>query len=530
MAETSSAATAAGRGARTAATHAVPIAILDFGSQYAQLIARRVRERHVYSEILRHDTPLAELRRRGVRGVILSGGPASVLSSGAPRPDPALLDSGIPVLGLCYGMEIVALMLGGRIERGTMREYGLAQVEVETAGDVLAGLHAFPAWMSHGDSVAELPADLVPLGRTAGCRFAAARHRTRPIYLLQFHPEVVHTQDEGKILDNFLFRVAGVEAGWTMENFAAAAVLKIREEAPEGTAICALSGGVDSSVAAVLAGEALGSRLISIFVDHGLLRAGEAEVVTRDLEDRFHLRVRHVNAADLFLERLAGIEDPEEKRKRIGAAFIEVFEEEARHLDGARYLIQGTLYPDVIESAAAGGPAATIKSHHNVGGLPEKMGLTLIEPLRELFKDEVRAVGRVLGIPESVLGRHPFPGPGLAVRVIGAVDRENLAVARRADDIFIKELHASGLYDTIWQAFAVLLPVKTVGVMGDERTYEQVIALRAVTSTDGMTADWGRLPLDFLGRVANRIVNEVPGVNRVVYDLSSKPPATIEWE
>jgi GMP synthase (glutamine-hydrolysing) len=508
----------------------VPIAILDFGSQYAQLIARRVRERHVYSEILQHDTPLAELRRRGVRGVILSGGPASVLSPGAPRPDPALLASDIPVLGLCYGMEIVALMLGGRIERGTMREYGLADVEVEAAGDVLAGLTAFPAWMSHGDSVVELPPDLVPIGRTASCRFAAARHRARPIYLLQFHPEVVHTQDQGKILDNFLFRVCRVEPGWTMENFAAAAVQQIRAEAPSGTAICALSGGVDSSVAAVLAGEALGPRLTSIFVDHGLNRAGDAEVVTGELEERFHLRVRHVDASALFLTRLAGIEDPEEKRKRIGAAFIEVFEEEARHLEGARYLIQGTLYPDVIESAAAGGPAATIKSHHNVGGLPETMGLELIEPLRELFKDEVRAVGRVLGIPESVLGRHPFPGPGLAVRVIGPVDRDNLAVARRADDIFIQSLRASGLYDTVWQAFAVLLPVKTVGVMGDERTYEQVIALRAVTSTDGMTADWARLPLDFLGRVANRIVNEVPGVNRVVYDLSSKPPATIEWE
>ncbi len=530
MAQTGSSAAIAGQRGGVSGIQTVPIAILDFGSQYAQLIARRVRERHVYCEILRHDAPVAELKARGVGGVILSGGPASVLSPEAPRPDPDLLASDLPILGLCYGMEIVALMLGGRIERGTAREYGLSRLAVDVEGEVLRGLTSFPAWMSHGDSVVELPTELIPLGHTESCRFAAVRHRHRPIFLLQFHPEVAHTQDEGKILDNFLFAICGVEPGWTMENFAAAAVQSIREQAPEGRAICALSGGVDSSVAAVLAAEALGPRLSCIFVDHGLLRAGEAEMVTRELEERYHLQVRHVDAANLFLSRLAGIEDPEEKRKRIGAAFIQVFEEEAKHLDDARYLVQGTLYPDVIESAAAGGPAATIKSHHNVGGLPEKMGLRLIEPLRELFKDEVRAVGRVLGIPESVIGRHPFPGPGLAVRVIGAVDRENLAVARQADAIFIEELRTSGLYSEVWQAFSVLLPVRTVGVMGDERTYEQVIALRAVTSTDGMTADWARLPLDFLARVANRIVNEVKGVNRVVYDLSSKPPATIEWE
>ena len=510
--------------------HTVPIAILDFGSQYSQLIARRVRERRVYCEILPHHTPVEQLRALGTRGVILSGGPASVLTPSAPRPDPRLVESGLPVLGLCYGMEILALMLGGRIDRGATREYGLARVEVTDEGEILRGLSSFPAWMSHGDSVTELPSELLPLGRTEGCSFAAARHRHLPIYLLQFHPEVAHTKDQGKILNNFLFNICGAQPSWTMENFAARAVQAIRDQVPEGTALCALSGGVDSAVAAVLAQKALGDRLICVFVDHGLLRAGEAEGVTRDLEQGFGLRVRHVNAAAPFLERLAGVADPEEKRKRIGAAFIEVFEDVARELPGARTLIQGTLYPDVIESAGVGGPAATIKSHHNVGGLPASMGFRLVEPLRELFKDEVREVGRVLGLPESVLGRHPFPGPGLAVRVLGPVDRETLEIARRADAISVGELRASGLYDQVWQAFAVLLPVRTVGVMGDERTYEQVVALRAVTSTDGMTADWARLPLDFLGRVAGRIVNEVPGVNRVVYDFSSKPPATIEWE
>jgi GMP synthase (glutamine-hydrolysing) len=516
--------------ARAQTRRPLPIAILDFGSQYSQLIARRVREQHVYCEILPHDTQVAELEARGVRGVILSGGPASVLEPGAPRPDPALLTSGIPVLGLCYGMEVVVAMMGGRVERRTMREYGLAQFEVAERGELLGDLERFPAWMSHGDAVVELPPDFMPLGRTGATALAGARSRNRPIYLLLFHPEVAHTRDGGQILANFLFRICGVEGDWTMENFVAGAVERIRQVAPAGGAICALSGGVDSSVAAVLAAQALGPRLTCVFVDHGLLRAGEAELVNRELEERFHLRVLHVEAGDRFLDRLRGIEDPEVKRKRIGAEFISVFEDEARTMDDVRYLVQGTLYPDVIESAGVGGPAAKIKTHHNVGGLPETMGLTLIEPLRELFKDEVRAVGRVLGIPSVVLGRHPFPGPGLAVRVIGPVDEENVALVRAADAIFIEELRSAGLYDQVWQAFAVLLPVRTVGVMGDERTYEQVIALRAVTSTDGMTADWAELPLEFLGRVANRIVNEVRGVNRVVYDLSSKPPATIEWE
>jgi GMP synthase (glutamine-hydrolysing) len=508
----------------------LPIAILDFGSQFTQLIARRVRERHVYCELLPFDTKVAELEARQVQGVILSGGPASVLAPGAPRPDPALFESDIPVLGLCYGMEIATLMLGGRVERGMSREYGLAQFEVAAPGEILEGLSGFSAWMSHGDSVVELPKDFILLGRTASCALAAARHRERPIYLLLFHPEVAHTKDGGQVLSNFLFRICGVRPDWTMENFAAGAVERIRAAAPTGRAICALSGGVDSSVAAVLAAQALGSRLTCVFVDHGLMRASESEIVTRELEERFQLDVKHVDASERFLSRLRGVSDPEEKRKRIGADFIAVFEAEAAELEDVRYLVQGTLYPDVIESAAIGGPAVTIKTHHNVGGLPEAMGLSLIEPLRELFKDEVREVGKVLGIPPAVLGRHPFPGPGLAVRVLGPVTRENVALVRAADAIFIAELKQSGLYDRVWQAFAVLLPVNTVGVMGDERTYEQVIALRAVTSVDGMTADWAELPLEFLGGVANRIVNEVRGVNRVVYDLSSKPPATIEWE
>jgi len=515
---------------RSAHQDPLTIAILDFGSQYAQLIARRVRERHIYCELLPFDTPLAELKARGVKGVILSGSPASPLDPGAPRPDPALLHGDIPVLGLCYGMEIVVLMMGGRVERSTMREYGLAQFEVAEPGEILAGLGRFPAWMSHADSVVALPEDFVRLGSSDDLAFAAARHRERPLYLLQFHPEVAHTKDGGQVLSNFLFTICGLTPNWTMENFVAGAVQRIREAAPAGGVLCALSGGVDSSVAAVLAAQALGPRLTCVFVDHGLLRAGEAEMVTRELEERFHLTVKHVQAGERFLARLRGIADPEEKRKRIGNEFIAVFEAEAKALPDVRYLVQGTLYPDVIESARVGGPSVTIKTHHNVGGLPAKMGFTLIEPLRELFKDEVREVGKVLGIPPAVIGRHPFPGPGLAVRVLGPVTPENVAVVRAADAIFIAELRRAGLYDAVWQAFAVLLPVNTVGVMGDERTYEQVIALRAVSSVDGMTADWAELPLDFLGRVANRIVNEVRGVNRVVYDLSSKPPATIEWE
>ncbi len=512
--------------------HDVPIAILDFGSQYTQLIARRVRERHVYCEILRFDTPLARLQELGVRGVILSGSPASVLAPDAPMPDPALWTADLPILGLCYGMAAMTREFGGGVQPGHSREYGLARVEIVTpAAPLFDGLTAgFDAWMSHADSVTQLPPGFVPAAATPDCPFAAARHRERPLYMLQFHPEVAHTKDHGNILSNFVLEICGLDASWTMENLRASAVEQIRAQAPRGGVLCALSGGVDSSVAAVLAQEAVGDRLTSVFVDHGLLRQDEAATVTTELERRFGLRVRHVEASESFFARLAGVTDPEEKRKRIGHEFIEVFERESRQLDDIRFLVQGTLYPDVVESSAVAGPAAVIKSHHNVGGLPEKMGLELIEPLRELFKDEVRELGRVLEVPQAIIGRHPFPGPGLAVRVLGEVTPEKVAIARQADAIFIEELHARGLYDQIWQAFCVLLPVCTVGVMGDERTYERVVALRAVSSVDGMTADWSRLPDEALARISSRIVNEVRGINRVVYDVSSKPPGTIEWE
>ncbi len=509
----------------------LPIAILDFGSQYTQLIARRVRERQVYCEILPYHTPAKALAARGVRGVVLSGGPMSLLDPEAPLPDPALLELGVPLLGLCYGMGVLATLTGGRLARGSSREFGLARVQVrKPEAPIFGGLKSFQAWMSHGDSVVELPSNWQALAATDDCEFAAARHRTEPWYALQFHPEVAHTQDGGKLLDQFVYTICEAAPEWTMERLEETAVESIRRQAPAGGVLCALSGGVDSSVAAVLAHRAVGERLTCVFVDHGLLRQGEAETVTQALAERFGLKVIHAQRQALFLERLADVLDPEEKRQRIGHTFIEVFEQEAVKLDGIRYLVQGTLYPDVIESAGVLGPASTIKSHHNVGGLPERMGLELIEPLRELFKDEVRELGRVLAIPESIIGRHPFPGPGLAIRIMGPVTPESLAIVRQADHIFIEELRTRRLYDEVWQALCVLLPVQTVGVMGDERTYERIIALRAVTSVDGMTADWARLPAEALSRIAGRIVNEVRGVNRVVYDLSSKPPATIEWE
>ena len=512
--------------------HDVPIAILDFGSQYTQLIARRVRERHVYCEILRYDTDPADLRALGVRGLILSGGPASVLDPGAPEPHPDLLDLDVPVLGLCYGMAAITRRLGGDIEMSHSREFGQSRIIVDDAGDPVLGALAggFDAWMSHGDSITRLADGFHVTAHTADLPFAAVAHDSRPWTLLQFHPEVAHTKDGGRILSGFVHEVCGCEPRWTMEGLREQAVAAIREQAPEGGLLCALSGGVDSSVAAVLAQEAVGDRLTCVFVDHGLLRKDEADTVTEGLEKRFGLDVRHVDAADLFLGRLDGIADPEEKRKVIGHTFIDVFEREAQTLPDMRFLVQGTLYPDVVESAGVAGPATTIKSHHNVGGLPETMGMKLVEPLRELFKDEVRELGRVLGIPEDVIGRHPFPGPGLAVRVLGPITREGVDIARQADAIFIEELKARQLYDDVWQAFCVLLPVRTVGVMGDQRTYERVIAVRAVTSVDGMTADWGRLPHDALARISSRIVNEVHGVNRVVYDISTKPPGTIEWE
>ena len=429
----------------------VPIAILDFGSQYTQLIARRVRERHVYCEILRFDTSPEDLQALGVRGVILSGGPASVLAANAPMPAAHLLGLDVPVLGVCYGMAAMNLMLGGGVEPGQAREYGAARVRVDDRDDpLLGGLDAgFDAWMSHGDSVTHLPEDFAVTASTADCAFAAARHRRRPFHMLQFHPEVVHTKDAGHILDNFVQTICGLQPSWTMEGLRESAIRRIREQAPRGGVLCALSGGVDSSVAAVLTQQAVGDRLTSIFVDHGLLRQGEAETVTTELEERFGLRVFHVDAAELFLERLRGVTDPEDKRKRIGRAFIEVFEREAAKLTDVRFLVQGTLYPDVVESAGVNGPASAIKSHHNVGGLPERMGFELIEPLRELFKDEVRELGRVLEIPESVIGRHPFPGPGLAIRILGEVTQEALGIARAADAIFIEELREQGLYNDV---------------------------------------------------------------------------------
>jgi GMP synthase (glutamine-hydrolysing) len=468
-------------------------------------------------------------------GIILSGGPASVYDEDAPQPAPAVLEllkSGTPpVLGICYGMGILNRAFGGDVARAARKEFGPADLRMTRFDPLLAlGGRSTRVWMSHGDQMASLPDAFETLAVSDNSPHAAFRHRERPIYGLQFHPEVTHSVDGKEILRNFVLRVCGAQPTWTMRGFAEAWVPRIRERVSGRRVICGLSGGVDSAVTAALIHRAIGERLTCIFVDNGLLRAGETEEVLRVFRDTMELDVRHVDAAARFLKNLRGVEDPERKRRTIGVTFIEVFEEEARQIPDAAFLAQGTLYPDVIESMSVRGPSATIKSHHNVGGLPERMRLELLEPLRELFKDEVRDLGRVLGVPEEIVGRQPFPGPGLAVRIVGLVDPERLAILRGADAIVEEEIRAAGLYGDLWQAFAVLLPVKTVGVMGDERTYENVIAIRAVTSTDGMTADWARLPADVLARVSSRIINEVEGVNRVVYDISSKPPATIEWE
>jgi GMP synthase (glutamine-hydrolysing) len=509
------------------------ILIVDFGSQYTQLIARRVREARVYSEIHPPSVSAQWIADWQPDGIILSGGPSSVYEDGAPRLDRRVLEIA-PVLGVCYGMNLIALLEGGRIAPASEREYGRATLEVIRPDGLFAGFDAgeeTQVWMSHGDHVAELPPGYLLCARSRNSPIAAFRHERRPIFGVQFHPEVAHTLRGKEMLANFLFGICHAKPSWTPGAFVAEQVEAIREKIGDERAVCGLSGGVDSAVAAVLVHRAIGDRLTCIFVDTGLLRLHEREQVERTFGATFGVRLVTVDASQRFLDALRGIEDPERKRTVIGHTFIDVFEDAARHVGEARYLVQGTLYPDVIESVSPrGGPSATIKTHHNVGGLKPGMKFELVEPLRELFKDEVRNVGRELGLPEEVIGRHPFPGPGLAVRVLGEVTHEKLSVLRQADAIFLDEIRAAGLYEEIWQAFAVLLPVRSVGVMGDYRTYENVIALRAVTSADGMTADWYPFPHDFLARVSSRIINEVKGVNRVVYDVSSKPPATIEWE
>jgi GMP synthase (glutamine-hydrolysing) len=512
--------------------HIQSLLVLDFGSQYTQLIARRVRELGVYSEIHPFHYSVEHIKQLQPVGIILSGGPMSVYEKDAPKPDPHIFDLGIPILGICYGLQLFADRFGGKVNPAARREYGKADLQIDNHSDLFAGLDATTSvWMSHGDALSQLPDGFEPIAHSHNAPICAIRNEKKKIFGVQFHPEVVHTPDGKKILANFLFKICGAKGNWTPASFVEETEKDIRAKVGSAKVLCALSGGVDSSVLAVLLHRAIGDQLHCVHINNGLMRKNESEQVVKTFRDTFHINLSYVDATDIFLSRLAGVEDPEKKRKIIGKTFIAVFEEEAKMLSGSvEYLAQGTLYPDVIESVSFKGPSVTIKSHHNVGGLPEKMNFRLIEPFRELFKDEVREIGRLLGVSVDLIGRHPFPGPGLAVRVLGGITKEKLTLLREADDIFIQELKRSKLYDKIWQAFVVLLPIRSVGVMGDGRTYENAVALRAVTSVDGMTADWAKIPNDVLAHISNRITNELRGINRVVYDISSKPPATIEWE
>ncbi|MDG2335794.1 MAG: glutamine-hydrolyzing GMP synthase [Myxococcota bacterium] len=517
----------------SAQTNPSRILILDFGSQYTQLIARRVRELHVYCEIHPSDLALEAVKDFAPTGIILSGGPSSVLDADSPDLDPAILELGRPVLGICYGLQLLVKQLGGRVEAADDREYGRAHLKLEREDRLFDGVMSdreHVVWMSHGDRVLDLPEGFEVIASSGHSPFAAVRSCDTPIWGLQFHPEVAHTDGGLRLLENFVVGICGCEASWTMDAFIDESVAAIKAQVGDGSVICGLSGGVDSSVAAALVHRAVGEQLTCIFVDHGLMRENERAEVEDLFREALGVQLISVDASERFLGALAGVSDPEKKRRIIGGLFIEVFEEEAARLGGAGYLVQGTLYPDVIESVSVKGASVTIKTHHNVGGLPEDMQLELVEPLRELFKDEVREVGRALGLPERAVGRHPFPGPGLAIRIMGEVSPERLDPLRRADAIMTEEIRRAGLYDSIWQALVVFLPVNSVGVMGDARTYENAVAVRCVTSADAMTADFAHVPWEVLGRISNRIINEVKGINRVVYDISSKPPATIEWE